>query len=181
MNYLILIILILVSILFSAFFSGMEIAYITANKLRIEIDKKQKKIFAGIVSYFSKVPSRFIATMLVAVEFGIKIYAGYLRKIKQLNESALVVSLKKKHSILSHYVKQLNFYLLIFAPLGFVIGFGFALKDEALNAIQLLISAAIALAFLLLFIWLGRKYIHALYGKHLKSIEEIYQHLIEKE
>jgi CBS domain containing-hemolysin-like protein len=74
MNYLILIILILVSILFSAFFSGMEIAFISANKLRIEIDKKQKKIFAGMVSYFNKYPSRFIATMLVGNNISLVIY-----------------------------------------------------------------------------------------------------------
>ena len=74
MNTLILIILILVSILFSAFFSGMEIAFISANKLRIEIDKKQKKIFAGVVSYFNKYPSRFIATMLVGNNISLVIY-----------------------------------------------------------------------------------------------------------
>ena len=74
MNTLILIILILVSMLFSAFFSGMEIAFISANKLRIEIDKKQKKIFAGIVSYFNKYPSRFIATMLVGNNISLVIY-----------------------------------------------------------------------------------------------------------
>jgi CBS domain containing-hemolysin-like protein len=52
----------------------MEIAFISANKLRIEIDKKQKKIFAGVVSYFNKYPSRFIATMLVGNNISLVIY-----------------------------------------------------------------------------------------------------------
>jgi len=69
-----LIILILVSILFSAFFSGMEIAFVSANKLRIEIDRKQKKILSGMVSFFTKHPSKYIATMLVGNNIALVIY-----------------------------------------------------------------------------------------------------------
>jgi len=74
MTYPHLIILILIAILFSAFFSGMEIAFVSANRLRIEIDRKQKKIFSPLVSYFNKHPSRFIATMLVGNNIALVIY-----------------------------------------------------------------------------------------------------------
>ena len=43
-------IIIVSSLCFSAFFSGMEIAYVSANKIHIEIEKKQKGLFKNVWS-----------------------------------------------------------------------------------------------------------------------------------
>ncbi|MDB4149844.1 DUF21 domain-containing protein, partial [Flavobacteriaceae bacterium] len=59
------VIIIVVSLFFSAFFSGMEIAFISANKIHIEIEKKQEGFLSKILTRLTKRPSKFIATMLI--------------------------------------------------------------------------------------------------------------------
>jgi CBS domain containing-hemolysin-like protein len=71
MNYAIIIILALIC---SAFFSGMEIAFISANKLKIQVDKKQEVFGSGIISFFNKRPGHYIATMLVGNNIALVIY-----------------------------------------------------------------------------------------------------------
>jgi CBS domain containing-hemolysin-like protein len=66
--------IIIISLLFSAFFSGMEIAYISANKLKIQVDKNQGIFGSGIISFFNKKPGHFIATMLVGNNIALVIY-----------------------------------------------------------------------------------------------------------
>jgi len=66
--------IIFLSLATSAFFSGMEIAFISANKLKIELDLKSN---SPLVSYLAKVlrsPSRFIATMLIGNNIALVIY-----------------------------------------------------------------------------------------------------------
>ncbi len=66
--------LIAISILLSAFFSGMEIAYVAANKLKVEVDKQKGGFSARLLSRFIRSESSFISTMLVGNNIALVVY-----------------------------------------------------------------------------------------------------------
>ncbi len=75
------IIIILFSIIASAFFSGMEIAFISANKLHIELEKNRKGFFPNILGKITQNSSKFITTMLVGNNISLVIYSYFMGKV----------------------------------------------------------------------------------------------------
>ena len=74
-------VLVILMLLLSAFFSGLEIAFISANKLRIELKSNQGKHWAKMCSSYLKTPSKFISTILVGNNISLVIYGITMEEI----------------------------------------------------------------------------------------------------
>lgn len=108
--------IIILTLIFSAFFSGMEIAFVSANRLRIELDLKKEKLSASILNSFYKTPSRFIGAMLLGNNIALVIYGIAIARV--LEPAALWVlptGLQTSMLILLFQTIISTFIILIFA------------------------------------------------------------------
>ncbi len=75
------VVIIILSLMLSAFFSGMEIAYVSSNKIHIEIEKKQEGILAVVLRRLTAKPSKFITTMLIGNNIALVVYGFFMGDI----------------------------------------------------------------------------------------------------
>lgn len=118
-------------LIFSAFFSGMEIAFLGRNRLREEIDRKQNPMFNYIADIFSRNSSNYITTILVGNNIALVIYSmsmsaflvqlfGLENALAQTIISTIVILFIGEYIPKSVVRRNSNFYYLIFAPVIFL-------------------------------------------------------------
>ena len=112
MSAITLFLLTLISLLFSAFFSGMEIAFISSSKIKIELDNKKGEFSAKILSFFNGKPAWFIAAMLIGNNIAMVIYTLY---ITQLIEPYLLIFNFNQSIVLLIQTLFSTFFILLFA------------------------------------------------------------------
>ena len=76
-----LVLLIITTLIFSAFFSGIEIAYLSANKLQIELQGQQGILSGRIFSFFTKRTSLFIGTTLIGNTISLVLYGIFMAQL----------------------------------------------------------------------------------------------------
>lgn len=104
--------IIVLMLLFSAMFSGLEIAFITSDKLMIELNHKKGGVINGILAKFSSKPSRFLATLLIGNNLALVIFGIYMDEILEPKISSLV-----QNGMLILLIQTIvsTFFILIFA------------------------------------------------------------------
>ncbi len=69
--------IIILCLILSAFFSGMEIAFVSSNKIYLEIEKKQDNFISRILTKLTEKPSKFIAAMLIGNNVALVVYGFF--------------------------------------------------------------------------------------------------------
>lgn len=101
------VIIVVVSVTLSAFFSGMEIAFTSANRLRMEIDRKRGGVVGRIIERFASKPGEFITTMLVGNNIVLVIYSMFMAKLIHLLAGRMGIAMAEEAVVVETLISTL--------------------------------------------------------------------------
>ena len=148
------VLLIAITLVLSAFFSGMEIAFVSANKLKLELDKKSNGFTSKIISIFTKQESHFIVSMLIGNNIALVVYGVLMAQILEFNLSEII-----PYTFLLIIVQTIISTLIILVVAEFIPKAIFRINSNSVLkffSIPLLISFLILYPFNLLMITLSK-------------------------
>ena len=93
--------IIILCLILSAFFSGMEIAFVSSNKIYLEIEKKQDSFISKILTRLTEKPSKFIAAMLIGNNIALVVYGFFMGDLL----------MSWIHSLSYHFSDLLNLFI----------------------------------------------------------------------
>lgn len=161
---------ILICLLLSAFFSGMEIAFVASNKLRIEIDKSDRSIAQTLIDLFVSNSGMYITTMLVGNNVVMVIYGIFMKNYLSDQMDFLHLTLGMKL-----FIETLVSTLIILVFAEFLPKTLFRLRP---NAFLRVFAVPVFLFYLLFFpityfsVWLGGIILRLATGKRMEQKEQ---------
>ncbi len=146
---------IIITIIFSAFFSGMEIAFVSSSKLKMELDKGKGMFSAHLLAYFNKIPSRFIGALLLGNNIALVFYGIYMsRLLEPFLGSHIPAPINTEFSIL--LIQTLISTLIILLLAEFIPKVIFKINPNAtLNTMAFPVTAFYYLFYPFIFIYTG--------------------------
>jgi CBS domain containing-hemolysin-like protein len=147
--------IIILTLIFSAFFSGMEMAFVSSNRLRIEVEKNKGHFSARIISHFTRMPSRFIGALLLGNNVALVIYGIAMAQIlKPALESFIPAQIMSETLMLS--LQTILATLLVLVVAEFTPKVLFRLNpNRILNAFALPMALLFYLFYPLIYIYIG--------------------------
>lgn len=101
------IVIVVISVTLSAFFSGMEIAFTSANRLRMEIDRKRGGVVGRIIERFASKPGEFITTMLVGNNIVLVVYSTFMAQLIHLVAGKMGIQMAEDSVVIETLISTL--------------------------------------------------------------------------
>lgn len=164
--------IVILTLLFSAFFSGMEIAFVSSNKLKIELDKNKGLFSAKLLGYFVKNPSKLLGTLLLGNNVALVIYGIFMAKML---EPKIIQLVGEKYSteFLILLIQTIISTFIILITAEFIPKALFRLKS---NSILNIFAFPVTIMY-----WMFYPIIHGLVSVAENSISRLFKNKLENE